>query len=140
MLLNRRKCIINDSIYFLNPQNEGPMKHSLYIWPFVCLPWFLILNSSWKLPSYLKKWGSQILWKKSWSEVLGSKGPEMSFFNIYEKLTYRIFPTFCMKLQQHKVLKLTHMIFLGKNFVLKFWVQKLPKMGLKWGFSSFMNY
>ena len=48
-----------------------------------------------------------------------------------------MFPILWMKLQQHKALKLTKMIFLGKN--LEVFMAKMPKIGPKGGFSSFMK-
>ena len=49
------------------------------------------------------------------------------FFKSYEKLAF-IFFVFCLKLQAHKVLKLSEMIFFtGKNLVVRVFCQKGQK-------------
>ena len=63
--------------------------------------------------------------KKSHSGV--QKWYQKEVFKFYEKSAGAIFLIFCIKLQQHKVLKLNSMIFYGKNLVLRFSGQKGPK-------------
>ena len=88
------------------------------------------LNLKLTLMSFLGKillWG--FLAKRS------RNGPKIWFFNFCMKnMTLRIFLIFYMKLQQHKDLKLKYIIFWGINLFFKFWGQKEPKIGPKWGF------
>ena len=86
---------------------------------------------------------------------MGPNGFKMRFFKFYEKLTLRILMIFCIKLWQHKNLKLTQMVlsevnalnfsdfcmqlqqhsndFFWKNLTLGCLDKKTPKMN----FSSF---
>ena len=70
---------------------------------------------------------------------LGQKGPKWvqnEVFKFYEKSVHGIFLIFCLKLQQHKVLKLVLVIFWEKSC----FEDSEPKgsvMGSKWGFSVY---
>ena len=47
-------------------------------------------------------------------EDFGPKGSNIRFFKFNENSMHRIFLILCIMLQQHKILKSTLMIFLGK--------------------------
>ena len=53
----------------------------------------------------------KILSSSFWAKI----GPKMKCFKFCQKSVHGSFLIFCMKLQQHKGLKLTQMVFLGKS-------------------------
>ena len=78
-------------------------------------------------------------------EFFRPKRPKMIFFKFDEKWTPGMFLVFLMKLQQHKVVKLTFIIFLGETLCWCFWTkgsqnevfQVLWKIN-SWNFSDFL--
>lgn len=66
-----------------------------------------------------------------WSDVFGPKGsqnePKIRLFKFSENLMLWIFLVFCVTFQQHKDLKLTHMIFPGKLLHRNVWTKTGPK-------------
>ena len=83
-------------------------------------------------------WRRRIFWTKSCCRVLVPKGPKMRFFKFCEKSTQGFFVIFYMKLQQHKVLKWTVIIVLGK-FSLEVFGTNGTKVTPKWGFPYFIK-
>ena len=83
-------------------------------------------------------WRRRIFWTKSCCRVLVPKGPKMRFFKFCEKSTQGFFVIFYMKLQQHKVLKWTVIIVLGK-FSLEVFGTNGTKVTPKWGFLYFIK-
>ena len=58
-------------------------------------------------------------------------GKMISFSSFRKDQCIELFYYFGMKLNQHKSLYLTQMIFLKQNSVLAFWGKKWPKMSFK---------
>ena len=84
--------------------------------------WFFLHEV--RVLSNLKSDGAGFFKKKSCSGFFRQKGPKVKFF--------KNFPDFCMKLEQHKALKLEKSCF-------EVFMPKRAKMGRNWGFSNFVK-
>ena len=102
---NSRLCLY----YILDPQSEGLFKYPLLICPFVGL---------WDFFSGTVHGNFFIFDMNLLCQLRAQNEPKL-----HEKLMGRIFLIFCIKLQQHKVLKFTDEIFLEKNLFWGFWVE-----------------
>ena len=106
----------------------------LSVFLFFCLPRSFSLESLVGLSDFflhevrvlsnLKSDGAGFFLKKSCSGFFRQKGPKVKFF--------KNFSDFCMKLEQHKALKLEKSCF-------EVFMPKRAKMGRNWGFSNFVK-
>ena len=128
---------------FLDPRSEDTMKYPPYVFSFGCLsisPKFfsdVFSNVLGKVRvSFNLKWRSLSFWKKKllFRGFWRKKGPKILCF------VWIFFWFFCMKLQQHKVLKLIYFFFFSPRKIL-FWgfQDKGSKLGPKWGLSCFIK-